>query len=75
VDALRQAGAEVVGMCALFTYGFPVAEEAFANAAVPLRTISNYMALMEVAEELKLVAPEQKEVLGAWRTNPSEWGR
>jgi len=74
VDVLRQAGAEVAGMCALFTYGFPVAEEAFAAAAVPLRTISSYGALMEVAEELKLIAPEQKETLAAWRTDPAQWG-
>jgi orotate phosphoribosyltransferase len=73
VEALRAAGAEVVGMCGLFTYGFPVADEAFEKAGVPLHTISNYTALMEVAEDLQLVAPEQKEKLAAWRTSPSTW--
>ena len=73
VEVLREQGAEVVGMCALFTYGFPVADEAFAKAAVPLHTISNYMALMEVAEEQQLVAPDQRDILAAWRTNPAGW--
>lgn len=73
VDVLRAEGAEVIGMCALFTYGFPVADEAFAKAGVPLHTISNYNALMEVAEELKIVQPEDKESLGKWRMNPGQW--
>jgi orotate phosphoribosyltransferase len=74
-DVLREEGAEVVGMCGLFTYGFPLADEAFAKAGVPLHTISNYKALMDVAEELKLVEPQQKEQLEQWRIAPEKWGR
>ncbi|OJW80217.1 MAG: orotate phosphoribosyltransferase [Bacteroidetes bacterium 46-16] len=73
VDALREAGAEVMGMCALFTYGFPVADKAFEDAEVSLHTISNYTALMEVAEEKKLVLPEQQELLAQWRLDPANW--
>jgi orotate phosphoribosyltransferase len=73
VDALREAGAEVMGMCALFTYGFPVADKAFEDAEVSLHTISNYTALMEVAEEKKLVLPEQKDLLAQWRLDPANW--
>jgi orotate phosphoribosyltransferase len=73
VDVLKEQGAEVVGMCALFTYGFPVADEAFAKAGVPLHTISNYAALMEVAEELKIVASEHKDILAQWREDPANW--
>jgi orotate phosphoribosyltransferase len=73
VEALRANGAEVIGMCGLFTYGFPVAEEAFAAAHVPLFTISNYNALMEVAEDLKIVDAEQRAKLAEWRTSPSTW--
>lgn len=73
VDALRAHGSEVVGMCGLFTYGFPVADEAFAQAGLPLHTISNYTALMEVAEEQQLVRPEDKEVLAMWRKDPANW--
>ncbi len=73
VDVLRECGAEVVGMCALFTYGFPIADKAFEEAEVPLHTISNYTALMEVAEEQKLVQPEQKQLLEQWRLDPANW--
>ena len=72
-EVLREQGAEVIGMCALFTYGFPVADEAFANAKVTLFTISNYAALMEVAEEKKLILPEEKETLEQWRVDPGNW--
>src|ERR1043165_42614 len=73
VGVLRAVGGDVIGMCALFTYGFPVADEAFAKMNVPLRTISNYQALMEVAEDQKLLAPEQKETFARWRVDPGNW--
>ena len=73
VDVLREQGAEVLGMCGLFTYGFPIADEAFEKAGLPLYTISNYTALMEVAEEQHLVQPEDKEILAQWRQDPSNW--
>ena len=75
VDALREAGAEVIGMCGLFTYGFPVATEAFEKAGVPLHTISNYNALMEVAEEQKLITTEQKASLEQWRIDSAGWNK
>lgn len=73
VDVLKNMGAEVLGMCGLFTYGFPVADEAFQNAGIPLYTISNYAALMELAEEKALISSAEKETLSAWRSNPAEW--
>jgi len=73
VDVLREQGAEVLGMCALFTYGFPVADEAFKKAGLPLYTISNYKALMEVCEAQKIIATEEKTTLEEWRLNPGEW--
>jgi orotate phosphoribosyltransferase len=73
VEVLREQGAEVLGMCALFTYGFPVADEAFQKAGLPLHTISDYPALMEVCEEQGLIAPEQKATLGQWRVDPANW--
>jgi orotate phosphoribosyltransferase len=73
VDVLREQGAEVLGMCGLFTYGFPIADEAFQKAGLPLYTISNYTALMEVAEEQQIVRPEDKEILDMWRKDPANW--
>lgn len=75
VDAIRDAGGDVIGMCALFTYGFDTANEAMEKANVPLYTISNYHALMEVAEEQNLITTEQKQSLEEWRKDPSVWGR
>lgn len=75
VDVLRELGAEVLGMCALFTYGFPVADEAFEKAGVPLHTISNYSALMEVCEDQKLIATGQKTTLEQWRVDPANWNK
>ncbi len=75
VDVLREQGAEVLGMCALFTYGFPVADEAFAKAGLPLHTISSYEALMEVCEEQNLVTADQKATLQQWRLDPGNWNK
>lgn len=75
VDAIRAAGGEVLGMCALFTYGFDAADKAMEDAKVPLHTISNYNALMEVAEEQQLITAEQKKSLEEWRNDPSIWGK
>ena len=73
VDAIKAAGGEVIGMCALFTYGFDAAKEAFETANIPLHTISNYTALMDVVEEQKLIQPEEKATLEAWRADPANW--
>lgn len=73
VEAIRKAGGDVIGMCALFTYGFDAATQAMENANVPLHTISNYTALMEVAEEQKLIAADQKATLEDWRKDPASW--
>ncbi len=75
VEAMRVAGANVIGMCALFTYGFPAAEQAMERAGVPLRTISDYPALIEVAREGNELTEDQEETLGAWRNAPAAWGQ
>lgn len=73
VEAVRNAGCEVVGMAAIFTYGFPEAEEAFRNANVKLCTLGNYNAMLEVAVDTEYIRPSDVETLKEWRTNPSEW--
>ncbi len=75
VEAIRAAGAEVIGMCALFTYSFPLAYDAFKEAGVPLHTISDYNALMELAAEQGIIREEDKITLAQWRTAPDVWGR
>jgi orotate phosphoribosyltransferase len=73
VEALRQYGVEVIGMVASFTYGFPVAEEAFREAGVRLVTLSDYNAVLEQAAETGYIKEEDKAVLAEWRKAPAEW--
>lgn len=73
VEAVRQAGCEVVGMVAIFTYGFPIAEEKFKEAGVTLYTLSNYFAVLEAAAETGYINSEDIETLKVWRENPSQW--
>lgn len=75
VRALREAGAEVLGMVAIFTYGFEIAREQFAGAGVPLTTLSDYGALIEEARNIGYVDDKEFALLGEWRKTPSEWGR
>lgn len=75
VRALRDAGADVLGMVAIFTYGFDVAAESFAMENVKLSTLSNYSALVDVAGETGYISSSAAELLHEWRKSPSEWGR
>ena len=73
VEALRAAGAEVLGMVAIFTYGFPIAAEAFAKANVKLDTLSNYETLIELAAAEGYVSESDLEFLGEWRKAPDKF--
>jgi orotate phosphoribosyltransferase len=73
VDALRKAGFDVVGMVASYTYGFPVAEEAFKQAGVRLVTLSDYEHTTAIAAKTGYIKEEDLEVLKEWRKSPSTW--
>lgn len=75
VEAIRKAGGEVVGMVAIFTYGFQAAEDAFAAAQCPYYTLSDYSFLIELAVEKGYLKPEEVAHLQEWRKNPSSWGQ
>lgn len=75
VKALRDAGADVLGMVAIFTYGFDLAAQRFAEENVKLDTLSCYSALVEVAGETGYISASAAELLHEWRANPSEWGK
>lgn len=75
VKALRDAGADVLGMVAIFTYGFDLAAQRFAEENVKLDTLSCYSALVEVAGETGYISALAAESLHEWRANPSEWGK
>ena len=72
-EALRAAGCEVLGMVAIFTYGFPVARENFAGAGIELTTLSDYDTLIELATEQGYVEDSDLETLRLWRKDPAGW--
>ena len=74
VQALRDYGVEVIGMVASFTYGFPVAEEAFREAGVKLLTLSDYEHVVAEAAKTGYIKDEDQPVLAEWRKDPSVWG-
>ena len=75
VEAIRRDGCEVIGMIASYTYGFPVAIEAFKNANVELATLTNYEAVLDVALQTGYINEEDVPVLNAWRKDPAQWGK
>jgi orotate phosphoribosyltransferase len=74
-NALVNAGADVLGMVAIFSYNFNQARKAFEDSNVELTTLSNYDTLIEVATEIGYVKESEKAVLKEWRISPSTWGK
>jgi orotate phosphoribosyltransferase len=74
VEALREAGCEVKGMAAIFTYGFKNAEDNFKAAKCKLLTLSNYDTLVKQALQSKYITEKDLKSLQEWRINPAEWG-
>ena len=73
VEAIRNNACEVIGMVASYTYGFPVAEEAFREAGVRLVTLTDYEAVVEEALRTGYISQDDVPLLAEWRKNPSEW--
>lgn len=73
VKALRQAEARVLGMVAIFSYGFQVAADHFRDAGVELVTLTDYNTLIREAVESGDIQNEQVEMLNRWRMDPSGW--
>lgn len=75
VAALREAGFEILGMVASYTYGFPVAAEAFRAADVELTTLTDYEAVVKAALASGYIEEKHVPMLAEWRANPGEWGK
>ena len=73
VEAIRNAGCEVIGMVAIFSYEFPVATKRFKEANVNLITLSNYSALITAALESGFIHDHDVDTLREWRKDPSMW--
>ncbi len=75
VEAIRTSGCEVLGMVAIFTYGFPVATNQFEVAKVELTTLSNYQAVLNLASETNYIKASDITTLQKWSQNPAEWNK
>lgn len=73
--ALTQAGAEILGMVAIFSYNFNQSRRAFELANIELTTLTNYDALIDVAVHTGYIRKEDEDLLKEWRFSPSTWGK
>jgi orotate phosphoribosyltransferase len=73
VSDLRTAGAEVIGMVAIYKYGFESAQQRFSDEGVLLKTLTNYDFLIRVAEHNGYISKADLEILNTWRANPQAW--
>ena len=73
VEAIRKNACEVVGMVASYTYGFPVAKEAFEKAGVKLVTLTDYEHVVAEALETGYISEDDVKLLDSWRKDPAHW--
>ncbi|HEX7494735.1 MAG TPA: orotate phosphoribosyltransferase [Bacteroidales bacterium] len=74
VKVLREAGCEVLGMVAIFSYEFKKASDGFAVEKCTLNTLSNYSVLVDTAVKTGYISKEEVETLKKWRVDPANWG-
>ena len=73
VQALRQAKVEVIGLIAIFTYGFPVTEKKFEEANCPFYTLTDYESLLKEALAQRIILTDELSILHKWRMSPDKW--
>ncbi len=73
IHALKEVGCEVVGILAIFTYGFEEASQTFADENIAMDTLSDYQVLIDEALRMNYVSAADKTTLQAWREAPKEW--
>ena len=73
VEALKEAGANVKGMVAIFTYGFEVAAENFKKAKIDLHALADYEHLLKLAIDKNYITEKELKTLHEWRESPSTW--
>jgi len=75
VEALKEAGANVKGMVAIFTYGFDISVQNFKAANVNLNILGNYETLLDLATAKQYITEAEQQTLKEWRKNPDTWGQ
>lgn len=73
VDALREAGVEVKGLIAIFTYGLPVAQAAFEASPCKWLTLTDYPTMLDQALVEGYLNDDQRSLLDAWNSDPVAW--
>jgi orotate phosphoribosyltransferase len=73
VESLKEAGLDVRGLAAIFTYGFKIAQDSFKKAGCPFITLTDYSILIEQALKSNYISQNDLTHLQNWRDNPSEW--
>lgn len=74
-NGVVDAGGDLLGVAAIFTYGLPVANRQFEDADMAFDTLTSFVTLMDVAQELGTLSGEQKEIIAAWQLDPSLWSK
>lgn len=75
VDALLEAGCDVLGVVSIFTYQLPKGEESFKEAGITAYSLTDFSTLSEVAKDKGYIQEADVETLRAWRKDPAEWGK
>lgn len=75
VEAIRRDGSDVLGMVAVFTYGFPLALQSMQDARVELTTLCDYDAILDEAVATDYIDESELKTLQDWRKNPVQWGQ
>ncbi len=75
VNSLREAGCEVLGVVSIFTYELPKGKELLAYAKIESYSLTDYTALLEVAQRNGYIKESDVASLQAWKENPAEWGK
>ncbi len=73
ISALEEDGVEIAGLLAIFTYGFDLAEERLNKRGIKTETLTDYITLLSVAEEMHYIDQKDQEILATWREAPSSW--
>lgn len=74
VEVVRQCGLDVLGLAAIFTYGFEEAEDNFRKAHCPFYTLGDYNTTIKAARDMGYIKKSDMENLKQWRVKPAEWG-
>lgn len=75
VEAIRNNGSDVLGMLAVFTYGFPLSQKRMHEARVELTTLCDYDAILDEALATDYIDESELQTLQDWRKNPENWGQ